>query len=154
MFGNSFSDKARAALLVLLAATAAPTNALGINCRGSGLCDFFLNPSISGNEAKVLSDWIQGITAEGYTPPAVNLNRLYKNGEQIACYQRSNICAFMQNAPSDTSLGDIRRLAPEIPGHKCKVCGSVPIGFPGSNDVKNGQLTFNYVRQACGNGIC
>jgi len=35
-----------------------------------------------------------------------------------------------------------------------EVCGSVPTGFPGNNDVKNGQLTFNYVRQACGNGIC
>ena len=34
------------------------------------------------------------------------------------------------------------------------VYGSVPTGFPGNNDVKNGQLTFNYVRQACGNGIC
>jgi len=43
---------------------------------------------------------------------------MYKNGEQIACYQRSNICAFMQNT-GETSLADIRRLAPEIPNHGC-----------------------------------
>ncbi|KAK4209246.1 killer toxin [Rhypophila decipiens] len=153
MFGNSFSQHARAAVFLLLTATA-QTNALGINCRGSGLCDFFLNTAISGNEAKVLSDWIQGISAEGYTPPVMAQNRMYKNGEQIACYIRSSICAFVQNAPGDTSLADIRRLAPEIPGHKCKVCGSVPTGYPGNNDVKHGQLTFNYVKHSCGNGIC
>jgi len=53
MFGNSFPHKARTALFLLLTATA-PTNALGINCRGSALCDFFFNTSVSGNEAKVV----------------------------------------------------------------------------------------------------
>ncbi|KAM7211790.1 Killer toxin [Rhypophila decipiens] len=146
----SLSLKVLTALFLLLTATA-QTNALGINCRGSALCSSFLNIPISGNEAKVLSDWIQGISAAGYTPPVMAQNRMYKNGEQIACYIRSNICAFMQNAPGDTSLADIRRLAPRIPGHKCKVCGSVPIR---DNDVKHGQLTFNYVKRSCGNGIC
>jgi len=68
MFGNSFSHKARTALFLLLTATA-PTNALGINCRGSSYCDFFPNPTIGGNEAKVVRQHAHLVPA----PPGQNI---------------------------------------------------------------------------------
>lgn len=152
------SSSGTLATILLLFSTISPTNALGINCRGSAFCSYFpFGPRVSGNEAKVLSDWIQGIEAEGYKPPAegVSANRIYKTGEQIVCYQRSQICAFLQNTGDKGASGaDVKRLAPLIGDHGCKVCGSVPTGYPGSNDVKDGELTFNYVSKICGNGIC
>lgn len=68
MFGNSFSHKARTALFLLLTATA-PTNALGINWRGSSYCDFFPNPTIGGNEAKVVRQHAHLVPA----PPGQNI---------------------------------------------------------------------------------
>jgi Kp4 protein len=36
--------------------------------------------------------------------------------------------------------------------HGCRGCGSVPTN-PG-NDVKNGELTVNYVENPCSSSIC
>jgi hypothetical protein len=152
MIATTFSSSGLA--LLLLTALSSPVNALGINCRGSGLCSFVINGAITGHEAKVLADWIQGIEAEGYTPVTINSDRIYKNGEQIACYIRSSICAFLQDTPNGATGAEVRKLARFIPDHGCTVCGSVPTDFPNTNDVKKGQLTFNYVRSSCGNGIC
>lgn len=139
--------------LLLLAASSSPVQSLGVNCRGSGLCTPVINGPVTGNEAKVLTDWIQGIEAEGYQPVVIDSNRIYKNGEQIACYQRSSICAFLQKTANGVSGANVRKLAKYIPDHGCKVCGSVQTDFPNSNDVNNGELTFNYVTKPCGNGI-
>lgn len=51
------------------------------------------------------------------------------------------------------SGSQIKAVAASIGEHGCKVCGSVPLGFPGTNDVKNGELKFNFVRdtRGCGN---
>ncbi|KAI1848968.1 hypothetical protein JX265_001299 [Neoarthrinium moseri] len=152
MLATAFSPSALA--LLLLTALPSPAQALGINCRGSAICSQFFNGAATGHEAKVLADWIQGIEAEGYQPVAINSDRIYKNGEQIACYGRSSICAFLQKTPNGLSGGDIRKIAKYIPEHGCTICGSVPIDFPKTNDVNKGELTFNYVTKNCGNGIC
>jgi hypothetical protein len=66
----------------------------------------------------------------------------FAEGQQIAC--EGSICAFIQNAGGAWSW-QIKTLAQDLADHGCKICGSVPIGFPGTNDVSQGQLTFNYV---------
>ncbi|KAI0528524.1 killer toxin [Xylaria digitata] len=124
--------------------TAMGCQCLGINCRGSGLCDGFINTSINGYEADTLTKWINGIDP----------NRWYNNGQQIACFESSHICAFLQNTGGAWG-SKIKQLAHYIPDHNCKVCGSVPYYFPeGNNNVADGMLTYNYVTNACGHGLC
>ena len=59
------------------------------------------------------------------------------------------VCLFPQDMADGAtlSLGDIRPLVDSIVEHNCHTCGSVPIHFvdEGSNDSKDGILTFNYV---------
>lgn len=106
--------------------------ALGINCRGSGGCNF--------NDAK-LSDvltQVKQIQAQG------NGGRHYNTGVQLACAsgQYASICAFYQNGAS----GDANRAAELLQGlvdHGCSQCGSNPTN-PG-NDVSKGELTVKYV---------
>ncbi|KAI1085446.1 killer toxin [Whalleya microplaca] len=129
------------------------TQALGINCRGSALCSSFLNGAVTGNEVETLAQWIQGVEKDGVKTQGVDVNRFYKNGEQIACYERSHICVFLQNT-NGAQGSKIKELAKYVDDHGCKTCGSVPTDYPNSNNVKNGELTFNYVTKSCGNGLC
>jgi hypothetical protein len=97
--------------------------------------------------ARNLADFINGIDQE----------RWYQNREQIACDEvdqttgddtySSNtklFCAFLQDTGGAWG-SDILRLAHYIPGHGCKVCGSVPYFYPSDNNVEHGELTFNHV---------
>jgi len=109
---------------------------LGINCRGSSLCS---GPS---DTASLLVEYIDSISSGTF----------YNNGQQIACV--ANICAFLQNTNGETA-GTIQNVASYITSHGCKVCGSVPIGYPSNNNVADGELTFNYVSNpACTDGVC
>lgn len=115
--------------------------ALGINCRGSGFCNF--------NDAsmQVVHDQIGIIVAEG------GGGRRFNTGQQIACShgQQGSICAFYQSGASGTAqdaYGQIQGLL----NHKCRQCGSIPTQ-PG-NDVSKGQLTVNYVSKPCCEGDC
>jgi hypothetical protein len=101
---------------------------LGINCGGSGLC-------IGKGVASALQKAIQQAP-----------NRVWNNGEHIACVSMpgGGICAFLQGTSHGLSTHAIQELANELLRHGCKVCGSVPIGFPKSNDPSSGILTFNY----------
>ncbi|PPQ87354.1 hypothetical protein CVT24_001103 [Panaeolus cyanescens] len=119
--------------------------ALGINCDGSNYCSNF-----SSGVASRLSGYIQGISD----------NAWYNNGQQIACIGKSSgsggICAFLQNTGGANGK-TIKQLAPYIPNHGCGVCGSVPYYYPqGNNNVADGELTFNYVSNACHSweGLC
>ena len=139
----------------LVAATAiSNVAALGINCRGSGWCPFARD-----SVAASLNNLIQGIDPD----------RWYSNGEWIACAQSSGdyvveasgnigFCAFLQNTRG-TWGRIIKQLAPEIPNHGCRVCGSVPYYYlQGNNDVSDGELTFNMVTMPkgtkCTEGRC
>jgi hypothetical protein len=58
------------------------------------------------------------------------------------------VCAFYQNT-GGWQAKRAKDIVGHLVAHNCKVCGSVPTDYPNSNDVKNGQLTFNYVASPC-----
>ena len=64
------------------------------------------------------------------------------------------VCLFPQGA--NLTLGSIRPLVDAVLEHGCHTCGSVPIHFvdEGSNDPKDGILTFNYVKNPDCVGQC
>jgi len=111
------------------------TGALGINCRGSSRC--------------------HGSAAAQYLVQLINKlpdGVFYVNQQQIACM--GTICAFLQSTDGKWSQ-DIKSLAYYIQAHGCMSCGSVPVHFPESNNVRNGELTFNYVQHRCPqSGVC
>ncbi len=125
--------------------------ALGINCRGSFFCG---DPRGAGQVVSRLQGYINDIQN----------GRVYTNGEHIACVGRGSLaspnagfCAFLQGTNRGVNGAAIRSLIGFIAGHNCKICGSVPIDFPGSNDPKDGILTVNYVTSTenpCPDGLC
>lgn len=107
---------------------------LGINCRGSGLCD-------SGGGAA--TDLVAAMKN-------INPSQWYNDGDHIACRGtsgRAGICAFLQNSGGENG-STIQSLAPYITDHGCSNCGSVPLLYPSENNVANGELTFNDVSDA------
>ncbi|KAK4694062.1 hypothetical protein P7C71_g3450, partial [Lecanoromycetidae sp. Uapishka_2] len=144
----------------------ASTTALGINCRGSALCDRATMSSSAGKIVQILRD---AVYASQVDPSTV-----YNDGDHIICISQTDtvtitataggdydgvtgsfslsgdlsvgaggICLFPQG--TSLTLGEIRPLTDSILEHGCSTCGSVPKGFPGSNDPSQGILTFNYV---------
>ncbi|KAK4237190.1 killer toxin [Achaetomium macrosporum] len=116
-------------LVAALSLISSASAQLGINCRGSFRCGF-----AAGSTAQDLANFIVD---------RIDVNRWYNNGEHVAC-NGDGICTFLQNT-GGWQGARIRELAPFIPGHGCDVCGSVPTDYPWTNNVENGQLTFNYV---------
>ncbi|KAJ6789041.1 hypothetical protein PWT90_08412 [Aphanocladium album] len=136
--------------------------ALGINCRGSGICS--LNP---GASLQVVHDQVGELVAQG------GGDRRFSNGpkqwftfiqiakplaniiviEQIACSHGSqgSFCAFYQSGASGTAKEAYSQLQ-QLLDHGCGGCGSIPTQ-PG-NDVSKGQLTVNYVSKPCCEGNC
>ncbi|KAI4860320.1 hypothetical protein F4820DRAFT_461812 [Hypoxylon rubiginosum] len=148
--------------------------ALGINCRGSGLCDFATIENHSG--VRILQLWHDILQATDKDPGTV-----YNSGDHIVCIGTSatvtvgasasaevdglggelslssdisigtgGVCLFPQGA--SLTLAQIRDLVDALGNHGCATCGSVPIHFvdQGSNDPSSGILTSNYV----GNPFC
>ncbi|KAI2623960.1 hypothetical protein GGS26DRAFT_215617 [Hypomontagnella submonticulosa] len=148
--------------------------ALGINCRGSGLCDFATLVNKSG--VRIVQLWHDVLAATDKDP-----NTVYNSGEHIVCIGTAasitvgasvsaefegiggelsletnasigtgGVCLFPQGA--SLTLAQIRQLVDAIGQHGCATCGSVPIHFvdQGSNDPSSGILTSNYV----GNPFC
>ena len=151
------------------------TTSLGINCRGSGLCPLASWDDKSPEHiTQVLHDAV-------WASPKPN-STLYPSGSHIICvsvaqsitlsgaagYQGTatgtfalsgeiglgGICLFPQGA--NLTLGVIRPLVDAVLEHGCHTCGSVPIHFvdEGSNDPKDGILTFNYVKNPDCVGQC
>ena len=130
-------------ILLFLILLCRPAMSLGINCRGSANCGFYhhVMPIMSALD---ISEY-----------------RTYANGEHIACIAISKrdtggFCAFPQHLKGEQRLGgeDVARLLHDIFTHGCGVCGSVPVGYPASNDPSQGILTVNYVYRTKCNGIC
>ncbi|KHN97635.1 Killer toxin, Kp4/SMK-like, core [Metarhizium album ARSEF 1941] len=125
--------------------------ALGINCRGSGVC-FFNDASLQAVHNQV-----------GNMIAAGGGNRYYWDGGkravvprgalQIACSQGSqgSVCAFYQNGASGYAWDAYAQIQGLL-DHGCRQCGSIPT-LPG-NDVNTGELTVNYVRNPCCLGDC
>ncbi|KAI0138582.1 hypothetical protein F4776DRAFT_662955 [Hypoxylon sp. NC0597] len=148
--------------------------ALGINCRGSGLCPLATIENHSGT--RILQLWHDILAATDKDP-----NTVYNSGDHIVCVGTSvsitvgasvgaevdglsgevsleteaslgtgGVCLFPQGA--SLTLAQIRELVDALGNHGCATCGSVPIHFvdKGSNDPSSGILTSNYV----GNPFC
>ncbi|KAI2470354.1 hypothetical protein F4781DRAFT_390665 [Annulohypoxylon bovei var. microspora] len=148
--------------------------ALGINCRGSGLCPLATIENHSGT--RILQLWHDVLAATDKDP-----NTVYNSGDHVVCVGTSatitvgasvsgevngiegevslesdisigtgGVCLFPQRA--SLTLAQIRELVDAIGNHGCATCGSVPIHFvdQGSNNPKDGILTSNYV----GNPFC
>ncbi|KAI6085035.1 hypothetical protein F4821DRAFT_261399 [Hypoxylon rubiginosum] len=148
--------------------------ALGINCRGSGLCGLATIENHSGT--RILQLWHDILAATDKDPSTV-----YNSGDHIVCIGTSatitvgasvsaeaeglsgelslssdvsigtgGVCLFPQGA--SLTLAQIRDLVDALGNHGCATCGSVPIHFvdQNSNDPSSGILTSNYV----GNPFC
>ncbi|KAI1080319.1 hypothetical protein F5B20DRAFT_540218 [Whalleya microplaca] len=152
--------------------------ALGINCRGSGLCDLATIENNSG--VRILQLWHDVLAATDKDP-----NTVYNSGDHIVCIGTSvsitvgasasaevegiggelsletsanlgtgGVCLFPQGA--SLTLASIRALVDALGNHGCSTCGSVPIHFvdQGSNDPSSGILTSNYVGNPYCGGNC
>ncbi|KAH7246685.1 killer toxin Kp4/SMK [Fusarium tricinctum] len=121
--------------LLALAATVGLSEALGINCRGSGLC--------VGNKG--------AITQMAGQLRAIDSSKTFSEGQHITCVEIDNIgepsiCLFYQQTGSRTfTVAQTQALFQQILDHGCKLCGSVPLD---GGDVKNGELTVNAVTNA------
>ena len=152
------------------------STALGINCRGSALCDRATSSS-HDKIVQILRDAVWASNKDNSTS--------YQPGDHIICIsqtdtvtieagveaeyegltgsfslssdfniQAGGICLFPQGAA--LNLGQIRPLTDAILEHGCSTCGSVPIHYvdEGSNDPDAGILTFNYVENPYCDGAC
>lgn len=176
----SFTNTVLAVVSLLAAAKALPANtshnpagplnkrALGINCRGSGLCGLATIENTSG--VSIMQLWHDVLAATDKSDDTV-----YDAGDHIVCISTSvtitvgasasssvegltgslrlssdislgtgGVCLSPQSA--SLTLGEIRDLVDALGNHGCKTCGSVPIHFvdEGSSDPSNGILTSNY----------
>lgn len=122
-----------ASSLVLLVAS---TYAVGINCRGSGLCH---SDGAAGSlmSLKEIVDHIQP------------RHRHYNTGQQIAC--TGSLCASYQHGASGTAEGT-SALLQALLDYGCKNCGSIPTS-PGNN-VRTGDLNVNVVGHPPCQGAC
>ncbi|KAK5991826.1 hypothetical protein PT974_05212 [Cladobotryum mycophilum] len=123
--------------LGVLATAASAVSALGINCRGSGLC--------SGNK---------GLLGEAQAQMrSMDQNKVFTDGQHITCVQSSvtigdpSLCIFYQSTRGRRwTVGQTVNFVQQLLDHGCGACGSVPTD-PGNN-VKNGMLTANMVTNA------
>ena len=144
----------------LLVMTATVTG-LGINCRGSTLCEeiepapipLFL--AIIGEDANSCSTF-----SPIFDCGPLNDTDIYAPGAHIVCLPigvtfLGGICAFTQgNVPALGILGkSIKRKLKQLKNHGCKLCGSVPLA-ENNNPYKEGILTVNYVAKGVCKGLC
>lgn len=122
-------------IAIAVIASTARVSAFGINCEGSGYCSPLFNPGANNHPLLEMVDVIDF---------GIDDNRWYAAGEHIACDQSSGVCAFVQKT-GGASGSDIARAVRYLADHGCTTCGSVPLDFPNTNDVNNGEVTFNFV---------
>ena len=123
----------RFSTIAAVAALSGHTFALGINCKGSSLCNR------AGGDLVGVKAIVDGIHPR---------DRHYKTGQHIAC--ASNLCAFFQKSASGTAKR-ASGLLKQLYDHGCEVCGSVPTS---GNNVNGGELTVNYVAHPGCEGAC
>lgn len=154
---------------LLMSILASPSNALGINCRGSFFCLGMETSNITGKITDLLTHL-----------PGIQPRAIYTTGAHIACLAAEEalsrhtgaFCLFMQNSQGNMMhevinpvTGDIyrgidgsliKRKSIELLLHGCRACGSVPISDDNNPD-EEGILTVNYVTDpgtCTGSRIC
>lgn len=161
--------------LILLSLLGVITGALavGINCDGSPLC-LLATLEQAANRVEVIQAFrsamkytdLPGTTAyyesnhiicisnelslilgPNIGPARLGVNIGLKTG---------GICMFPENLPRGTSitLTQARNFTEQILGRGCTTCGAVPIGYPRTNNVANGQLKIDYVAKPICTGDC
>lgn len=151
-------------ILFSLLGVVASTQALGINCDGSALC-VLATLEQAANQVDVMQAF-RG--AMKYTDlPGTTA---FYEGEHIICISNElglilgpnlgpahlgfniglktgGICMFPEKLPRGAAitLTQARNYTDLILGHGCTTCGAVPIDYPQTNNVANGQLKIDYV---------
>ena len=126
---------------VLLGTT---VSALGINCRGSGMCTFV---HCGGR------DCVGQMSDLAFSIPD---NATYAPGQKIVCspVQKlgAGICMFTENYGPATGV-EVKAAYEYIMRWGCAKCGSAPFDRA-ANDVGKGSLTLNVVHKPGCKGIC
>ncbi|KAF2447885.1 killer toxin [Karstenula rhodostoma CBS 690.94] len=131
-------------LLIVLAFLFALSTQLGINCRGSfwaPICGRTIN---NENGPGGMYDFINENLSDAAT---------FQDGQQIACMschagKNEGLCVFTQNFGDQIVDGkQVKEAVLRLLKHGCVYHGSAPIN-PGNN-VKDGQITVNYVTNGC-----
>ena len=147
---KSFQRRLLLSMLVVTA-TINPSIGEGINCHGSSDChDSSWAPA--RNVSTKITIYINS-TAD---------TRTYNAYQRIACSTwfdpdgpSGTVCAFVQNIQGMVNGSLVKKVANDIPKHGCLICGNVPLRYPASNDVSQGQLTYNIVdHPVCKEGVC
>ena len=132
------------ALLAITALLFNPVTALGINCRGSGMCSFV---------------HCGGRSCVGQMSELTTLipdNATYTPGEKILCspVQKfgNGICMFTEFYGPASGV-QVKEAFNYILRWGCAKCGSAPFE-PAANDVRRGSLTLNVVHKPNCKGIC
>ena len=144
------------ALAALVGAAMAGPDPAGLACGGSSNCQFISISNIGqfgespNNQIPALASLISN---------GVDDNRLYQNGEHIACLKGTivgifpgAICAFLQKTSGGVLGSDIKNLINSL---DCGSCGSISTGFFGGDlNVNDGELTVNAVTKPDCSGVC
>lgn len=135
--------------------------ALGINCRGSGLCPSnYLAADYIGFMLNIAHGLAKCNPKSSFNCGPLNDTDFYQAGANIICLPQGKsflggICAFTQgNVRGPGTLGfQVKQKLQQLSAHGCQVCGSVPLA--NSNDpAEAGILTVNYISGAACPGLC
>ena len=124
--------------LALTALASSCVTALGINCRGSSMCNTF-------NDGDDVAEQLYEKIFTHFQDDAS-----FDDRQQITCirgkHNTHGVCAFLQGT-NGLSGKDLKTLALRLVDHGCRGCGSVPVYYDKKeNDVAlHGMLTFNFV---------
>lgn len=110
------------------------SHGLGINCRGGPSCPLYIG-------------YLSDVTNSACNLPS---SQQFGPGQHIAKYCNEGnvgIAAFTQKTKNSISAGEACQLLQVLLNdHKCTACGSIPLGYPGTNNVNQGELTVNNVK--------
>lgn len=105
--------------------------ALGINCRGSIMC------KTVRSDLNTIIDRVCSVQNQVYEPGQ-------HIGEDCDAFE-GGLAAFTAKTESSITSNQACSLLSQLRDHGCGVCGSIPIDYPRTNNVNNGELTVNYV---------
>ncbi|MCJ1305166.1 hypothetical protein MMC08_007980 [Hypocenomyce scalaris] len=147
-------------LLLLLTALITSTSAtLGINCRGSNMCQKSQNSGLDPNN-DLIDEFYQALAngASAYvTGGPIDPSAIWYYGQDVACYNKGGICLYLEATVSRGMVGVngsviIDRVG-DLNNHHCWYCGSVPLSGD-NNPNEMGVLVSNYVTQTTCTGVC
>lgn len=147
---------------ILLLALTSLAASLGINCRGSALCQYGSDPRHHDAIGLflALATYRIPICSSHFNCDPFHDTNVYMPGQSIMCLRQGTtflggICAFTQGNVSTAGTNGtiIRERIRELHDHGCDLCGSVPLSGNNDPDV-GGILTVNYVSGRVCPGLC